>query len=102
MSSGCHSAKELSTTVVNSIVAMVTDLCGVISLIIQEAHGIQCMPCFPRIISEMLPEIHTLKKCDFLKPKSFLNNLILLHTVSLHALEMMGTSSVLVLCMCIC
>ena len=101
MSSGCHSVKELSTTVVNSIVAMVTGLCGVISLIIQEAHGILCMPCFPRIISELLPEIRTLEKCDFLF-KSFLNNLILLYTVSLHALEMLGASSVLVLCMCIC
>ena len=26
------------------------------------------MPCSSRIISEMLPEIHTMKKFDFLKP----------------------------------
>ena len=27
-----------------------------------------CMPCYSQIISEMLPEIHTMEKCDFLKP----------------------------------
>ena len=26
------------------------------------------MPCSPFIISEMLHEIHTMEKCDFLKP----------------------------------
>ena len=26
------------------------------------AHGIQCMPCFSRTISEMLHEIHTMEK----------------------------------------
>ena len=26
------------------------------------------MPCSFRIISEMLPKIHTMEKCDFLKP----------------------------------
>ena len=26
------------------------------------------MPCSPRIIGEMLLEIHTMEKCDFLKP----------------------------------
>ena len=35
---------------------------------IREEHGIQCMPCSSRIISEMLPEIHIVEKCDFLKP----------------------------------
>ena len=28
-------------------------------------YGIQCMPCSARIVSEMLPEIHTMEKCDF-------------------------------------
>ena len=42
-------------------------MCGVISLIIQEEHGIQCMPCSSQIINEMLPEIHTVEKFDFLK-----------------------------------
>ena len=26
------------------------------------------MPCFFQIVSEMLPEIYTVEKCDFLKP----------------------------------
>ena len=34
---------------------------------IRGEQGIQCMPCSSRIISEMLPEIHTMEKCDFLK-----------------------------------
>ena len=34
---------------------------------IQGEHGIQCMPCSPQIISEMLPEIHTVEKFDFLR-----------------------------------
>ena len=34
---------------------------------IGEKHGIQCMPCFSQIISEMLPENHTMEKCDFIK-----------------------------------
>ena len=33
----------------------------VISLIIREEHGIQCMPCSSQIISEMLCEIHTVQ-----------------------------------------
>ena len=46
---------------------MLTDLwCH---LIIRDQHGIQCMPCFSQIISEMLPEIHAMEKFDFLKPK---------------------------------
>ena len=40
----------------------------VISLIIREEHGIQCMPCSSRIISEILPEIQTMIKCVILKP----------------------------------
>ena len=32
----------------------------------REEHGIQCMACFSQIISEMLPEIHTVIKCYFL------------------------------------
>ena len=27
-----------------------------------------CMPCSSQIISEMLAGIHTMEKCDFLKP----------------------------------
>ena len=38
-----------------------------ISLIIREEHGIQCMPLSSQIISEMLSEIHTIEKFDFLK-----------------------------------
>ena len=74
-----------------SLVAMITDLChhltydswgawhtvyalllsnyecDVISLIIRWEHSIQCMSSSSRIISEMLPEIHTMEKFDFLK-----------------------------------
>ena len=38
-----------------------------ISLMIRGEHGIQSMPCSSRIISEMLPKIHTMEKFDFLK-----------------------------------
>ena len=34
----------------------------------------QCMPCSSRIISEMLPEIHTMKKYCFLKHIFFLKS----------------------------
>ena len=69
MSSGCHSVKVLSTTVGYSLVAMVTSILKiVISLMIRGEYGIQCMPCSSQMISEMLPEIHTVEKCDFLKP----------------------------------
>ena len=34
---------------------------------IRGEHGIQCMPCSSQIISEMLPEIHTMEKFDFVK-----------------------------------
>ena len=53
------------------LVAMVTDLCR---HLIYDSRGawhtlydVLCMPCFSRIISEMLPEIHTVKQCDFLE-----------------------------------
>ena len=39
------------------------------------------MPCSSKIISEMLPEIHTMDKCYFFfKPMSFSNNVILCYT----------------------
>ena len=69
ISLGRHSAKVLSKTVdtCNSIVAMVRDLRRHLTYNSRE-HGIQCMPCFSKIISEMLLDIHTMEKCDFLKP----------------------------------
>ena len=42
--------------------------CGVILLIIRDKHCIQCLPCSSQIISEMLPEIHTVQKCYCLIP----------------------------------
>ena len=45
---------------------MVTDQCH--HLMIRGEHGIQCMPCSSQIISEILPEIHTMEKFDFLIP----------------------------------
>ena len=56
----------LSITVGNSLVAMVPDLCRHLTYISRE-HGIQCMPCSTRIISEILTENHTMEKLDFLK-----------------------------------
>ena len=43
---------------------------GAISLIIRDEHehGIQYMPSPFRVISEMLPQVHTMENCDFLKP----------------------------------
>ena len=46
-----------------------------ISLIIRVEHGIQCMPCSPRIISEMLPETHAKEVCDFLNPILLVNKI---------------------------
>ena len=71
-SSGCYSVKVLSATVDYFLVAMVRDL---FRHLIHESrrawysleHCIQCMPYSSRIISELLPEIHTMEKCDFLK-----------------------------------
>ena len=37
------------------------------TLTIWKKHRIQCTPCSSQIISEMLPEIHTMEKCYFLK-----------------------------------
>ena len=72
-SSRCHSAKNIRTTVGNFIVAwkqihvhvygvIPLRIRGIISLKIRGEHGIQCMPCFPQIISEMLPEIPVKEK----------------------------------------
>ena len=67
MSSGRHSANVLSTIVGYSLAAMVK-IFVVISHMIREKHGIQRMPCYSRNISEILPEIHSMKKKnDFLK-----------------------------------
>ena len=66
MSSGCHSAKVLSTTFGYSLVAMITDLCRHLTYTSKGAwHTLYAM--LPSIIREMLPEIHTMKKFDFLK-----------------------------------
>ena len=65
MQSKRHSTKVPSTTVGNSIIAMVMTY-DVILPIFPRQHGIQCMSCFPLIISEMLPEIRMTEKCDFL------------------------------------
>ena len=43
---------------------------SIVSLLLKQ--GIHCMPCSSQIISKMLPEIHTMGKCDFLKPINFL------------------------------
>ena len=43
-------------------------------------HGIQCMPCSSLIISEMLPEIHTVEKFDLSQIcDSFSNNFSVLY-----------------------
>ena len=39
----------------------------VIPFMIRGERGIEYMPFYSRVISEMLPEIHTIEKCDFLK-----------------------------------
>ena len=48
-----------------SLVAIVIDLCRH-HFMIRGKHGIKVMPCSRRIIIDMLPEIHTMEKCDFL------------------------------------
>ena len=54
------------TTVAYSIAAMVTYLCRHPTYDSRGAwHTVHAM--FSRIISEMLPEVHTMEKCDFLK-----------------------------------
>ena len=45
-------------------------------------HGIQCMPCSFRIISEMQPIIHTVEKFGFLK--SIIHSQMLLFSVASH------------------
>ena len=62
----CHFEKVLSTAVGYSLVGMVRDICRHLIMIPGE-HGIQCVPCFSGIICEMLSEIHTMEKCDFLR-----------------------------------
>ena len=47
------------------------------SHIIEEEHGVQCMPCSSSIICEMLPEIQTMEKYDFLKSVIHSDNVIL-------------------------
>ena len=65
-SPGCHSVKVISTPVCSSIVVMERDLlCHLTDNLI---GAWQFMPCSSRIISEMLPENHTIEKRDFLKP----------------------------------
>ena len=71
-SSGCHYVDALTATARSSLVAMVTVLCR--HLTIRRNHGIQCVPCFSRIISEMLLEIHTMEKFDF--PNSIIHSQI--------------------------
>ena len=60
-SSGCRYIKVLSTIAGNTLVALVTDLSPHLTYDSRE-HSIQCMPCSSRIINEMAPEIHTMKK----------------------------------------
>ena len=41
-------------------------VCNVIEKLAEHGiHGIPCMPCSSQIISEMLPESHTMEKSDF-------------------------------------
>ena len=48
---------------------METDLwCHLTCRLIREEHDIQCMPCSSRIISEMLPDTHTMQSLIFFKP----------------------------------
>ena len=54
---GCYSVKILSTTVGYSLVSMVTDLCRRLT---GACHTVYAM-------SEILAEIHSLEKCDFVK-----------------------------------
>ena len=57
---GSYSAKVLITTVGNFIVTMV------IALWRHRTYNLSG-PCSLRIISEVLPKSHAMKKCDFLK-----------------------------------
>ena len=65
-SSGIYFVKVLSTTGGGSIDAMVTDLCCHLTYDSRGAwHTVYAM--LLSIKSGMLPEIHTMEKCDFLK-----------------------------------
>ena len=72
----CQGTKQNSLVI---LLLLWLPICGVISLIIRKKHGIQCMLCSFQIIIEMLPEIHTMEKCDFLK--SVIHSQIILSTI---------------------
>ena len=73
---------RLSTPVWNSIVAMITSLwCH--SFTIRDEHGIQCMPCFSRIIGEMLPEIQTVEKVLLSQTYSTFSNNVIVYYYSM-------------------
>ena len=64
-SSRRNSAKVIKTRVGNFVVAMVTDLWGHLTYYLRGAwHTVYAM----LLSNYMLPEIHTMKKKDFLKP----------------------------------
>ena len=44
------------------------------SLMIRRKHDIHYMPCSSHILSEMLPETHTMVKCDFSKIYNSVSN----------------------------
>ena len=62
-SSGCHFVKALSATVGYSLLAMITDICRHPT---NDSRGAwpTVYACCSQIISEMLPEIHTMGKFD--------------------------------------
>ena len=62
--------------------------------------GIQCMPCSARIISEMLPEIHTVEKFDFLKSMIYSQIILIfyLEGIQLDPDETASSGSVLLAC----
>ena len=67
MPSGFHSGEVPSTRADNFIVAMVTDLWHHLIYNLRGAwHTV--LPYSSQIINEMLDEIHTMEKCDFLNP----------------------------------
>ena len=65
VASRCHSVKVLTTTVGYSLVAMVTDLCCHLTYGSRGAWNTMCAMFLSNY--EMLPEIHTIEKCDFVK-----------------------------------
>ena len=66
-SSRCYSATILTTTVGTSIIHMVIDHTGNGPMASPQEHGIHAM-LRSNDISEMIPEIYTVERCDFLKP----------------------------------